>query len=31
MDGQPLQAGDYYYVIQMADATDIKGAVRIIR
>ncbi len=31
MDGQPLQAGDYYYIIQMADATDIKGAVRIIR
>jgi gliding motility-associated-like protein len=31
MNGEPLQAGDYYYIIQMGDATDIKGAVRIIR
>lgn len=31
VDGQPLQPGDYYYVIRLADLTDIKGAVRIIR
>ncbi len=31
LDGQPLQAGDYYYVIRLADLTDIRGAVRIIR
>ena len=31
VDGQPLQAGDYYYVIRLADLTDIRGAVRIIR
>ena len=31
LDGQPLQDGDYYYVIQLANLTDIKGAVRIIR
>lgn len=31
LDGQPLQAGDYYYVIKLADLTDVRGAVRIIR
>jgi gliding motility-associated-like protein len=31
LDGQPLQAGDYYYVIRLTDLTDIRGAVRIIR
>jgi gliding motility-associated-like protein len=31
LDGQPLQPGDYYYVIKLADLTDIRGAVRIIR
>jgi gliding motility-associated-like protein len=31
LDGQPLQAGDYYYIIKLADLTDIRGAVRIIR
>jgi gliding motility-associated-like protein len=31
VDGQPLQPGDYYYIIKLADLTDIKGAVRIIR
>jgi gliding motility-associated-like protein len=31
MDGQPLQAGDYYYIIRLADLTDLRGAVRIIR
>ena len=30
-DGQPFQAGDYYYVIKMADLTELKGAVRILR
>jgi gliding motility-associated-like protein len=31
VDGQALQPGDYYYVIRLADLTDIRGAVRIIR
>ena len=31
LDGQPLQPGDYYYIIKLADLTDIRGAVRIIR
>jgi gliding motility-associated-like protein len=31
LDGQPLQPGDYYYVVKMSDLTDIKGSVRIIR
>ena len=31
MDGEPLQAGDYYYVIKMADLTELRGAVRILR
>ena len=31
MDGQPLQPGDYYYVIKMEDLTELRGAVRIIR
>jgi gliding motility-associated-like protein len=31
LDGQPLQPGDYYYVLKMSDLTDIKGSVRIIR
>jgi gliding motility-associated-like protein len=31
LDGQPLADGDYYYVIQLANLTDIRGAVRIIR
>jgi gliding motility-associated-like protein len=31
VDGQPLQAGDYYYIIRLADLSDIRGAVRIIR
>jgi gliding motility-associated-like protein len=31
MDGQPLQPGDYYYVIKMEDLTDLRGAVRIVR
>ena len=30
-DGQPLQAGDYYYVIKMPDLTELKGSVRILR
>lgn len=30
-NGQPLQAGNYYYVIRLADLTELRGAVRIIR
>jgi gliding motility-associated-like protein len=31
LDGQPLQQGDYYYVIRMPDLTELRGSVRIIR
>jgi gliding motility-associated-like protein len=31
INGQPLQPGDYYYVVKMTNLTDIKGSVRIIR
>jgi len=30
-DGQPLQPGDYYYVIKMPDLTELRGSVRILR
>lgn len=30
-DGKPLQADAYYYVIQLSNSNDIRGAVRIIR
>jgi gliding motility-associated-like protein len=31
VDGKPLQAGAYYYVIRLSNNSDIKGAVRIVR
>jgi gliding motility-associated-like protein len=31
LDGKPLQAGAYYYVIRLSSDSDIRGAVRIIR
>lgn len=31
INGQPLQPGDYYYVVKMTNLTDLKGSVRIIR
>ena len=31
VNGQPLQPGDYYYIVKMSDLTDLKGSVRIIR
>jgi len=30
-EGRPLQDGDYYYVIRLADQTELRGALRIVR
>jgi gliding motility-associated-like protein len=31
LDGRPLEADAYYYIIRLLDQVDIKGAVRIVR